>query len=192
MAAQYPARIDRAAELVSEDSPLVIDRRLENHCYGGQTRDQIVDRGLKMAFKYPNSHYMCWQLALETQDQYLAAGLFEAGLQDLYLPDRGKTSDNEQHSLAIACGGIGRDDVAMQLLKAGGPEQPPDNLCLLANRTFVRRAIWRSGADVPTPALGLPCGERYANGCTCRVRGCRRGQQTVARSNPASAARRAG
>jgi len=131
LAAQYPERIDRAAELVSEDWPIVIDRRLANRCYGGQTRDEIVARGLKMAFKYPNSHYMCWQLALETQDQYLAAALYEAGLQDLYLPDMGKASDNEQLYLAAACEGIGRDDVAMEVLSEGGPDQSTENLFML-------------------------------------------------------------
>jgi hypothetical protein len=130
-ASKYPQWIDRAAELTSEDCPIVIYCRLAEQCYGGQSREAVFARGLRVAAKYPNAHSMVRDLAWQTQDQFLVAGLLEAGLQDLYLPGVGKEAENGQLALAMICGGIGRDDVAMELLSEGGPEQPPDNLCAL-------------------------------------------------------------
>ena len=130
LAAQFPAWVDRAAELASEDSPFVIDCRLRNGCYGSQTRDKIVDRGIRTAAKFPNSHSLLTSLAANTLDRSMSASLMAASLLDQYQTGTGSKAD-EQRDLAEYCAELSRDDVAMELLSEEGPNQPGSNLYLL-------------------------------------------------------------
>jgi hypothetical protein len=130
LAVQMPDWIDFAAMLVSEDSPLVIYCRLNNMCYGSQTREAIVERGLKAAAKFPNSHDLLVALARNANDPALSCSLLSSSLLDRSLTGTGR-KDEEETVLAQYCELVGRDDIAMELMSRLGPEQSQGNLYLL-------------------------------------------------------------
>jgi tetratricopeptide (TPR) repeat protein len=124
LASQYGYWLNDAAELVSEDSPLVISCRLGKGYYGSQNLQAIVDRGLKAAAKYPNSHNLVWGVAANADDSWMSASLLTSCLLDRYWPsfsDQDKAS--LKLSLAVCCGRTGRDDLAMELLSGEDPQQ---------------------------------------------------------------------
>jgi hypothetical protein len=130
LTAQLPQWLDHAEALVSPDAPMVLARRLENKCYGSQTLAQIIERGLKAAAKYPNSHELVNDLGMATPDKLMAASLFAASMLDLYMPATDEQGD-ETYDLAWMCDQIGRDDVAMEFLSGLGTEQPKYQFDLL-------------------------------------------------------------
>jgi hypothetical protein len=130
LAEQYPYWLDAAAQLVSEDSPVIIECRLGKGYRGSQNLQSIVNRGLRAAAKYPNSHYMVKDVALNADDAWMSASLYTSSLLDRYLPGFSDKA-TAQVNLAQFCSMAGRDDIAMELLSGEDPRQPKTNLYLL-------------------------------------------------------------
>jgi hypothetical protein len=122
LASQYGHWLNDAAELVSEDSPLVITCRLRNGYYGSQNLQSIVDRGLKAAAKYPNSHELVWAVATNADDCWMSASLLTSCLLDRFWPGFSDKASLKL-GLAVYCGRTGRDDIAMELLSGEDPQQ---------------------------------------------------------------------
>jgi hypothetical protein len=127
LAAEFPNWLDSAAQRASENSPIVIQCRLWHDCYGSETRDAIVERGLKVAAKYPNALNLVSELALKTNDSWMSASLLTCSLLDRYWPGIDSKS-TEKQNLAFYCSRIGHEDISMELLSGEGPDQPRENL----------------------------------------------------------------
>ena len=146
LAAQYAGWLNSAARLVSEDAPLVIECRLENGCYGSQNLQTIVDRGLKAAAQYPNSHYLVKAVARSADDAWMSASLLTSSLLDRYLPGFSDTA-TVKANLARYCSRAGRDDITMELLSGEDPvRQPKTNLYLLLE-SLCRAGQYSQAAD---------------------------------------------
>jgi hypothetical protein len=138
LALKLPYWLAKAEELVSPDSPLVLERRLRDKMFALDTPEQVIERGLKAAAAYPNSHDLLCYLARETPDRFMAASLMAASLQDRYMPGV-SDKENQLANLALNCDQIERNDVAVELLQSPQLQQDPQN------RQFLLTALSRSG-----------------------------------------------
>jgi hypothetical protein len=131
---EYLRCLEHAYQLAGPDNPFVLAHRLETGEYLGLSRADILRKGLEDAAKYPNAHYLLEELAYSfmnpgegTPDYEMAASLFLADEDNLYLPGTGEKYDS-QLRLAQACVRIGRSDIAAEVLGGGGQDQPQYNL----------------------------------------------------------------
>jgi tetratricopeptide (TPR) repeat protein len=146
LAAQFPNWLSSAARLASENSAIVIQCRLWHDCYGSETSDAIVERGLKVAAKYPNADNLVSELALKSNDAWMSASLLTSTLLNHYMP--GYVDDAAiQRNLAFYCSAVGREDIAMEMLSKGGPQQPQDNFYDLLE-SLTRAGRYSEAADM--------------------------------------------
>lgn len=127
VAAEYPQWLNHAADIATEDSPIVLEGRLRNNCYGSENASATIDRGTKVAAKYPNAYSLIYQLGRQTVNPWMSASLLSCGLLNLYQPGNGKKM-NELIGIAHASDEVGRDDITMELLSEAGPTQPQASL----------------------------------------------------------------
>jgi hypothetical protein len=152
LAAKLPQWLDRAEALASPDSPTIMDCRFRNECYGSGSGSgsgsaaQLVERALKVAERYPNSHHLLVTLGLRVRDRFLAASLFTASLRDRSLTGTG-VKDDEMYDLAWMAHQIGRDDVTMELLSVMGPQQAKYHFDLLLE-ALCRGGRYAEAADL--------------------------------------------
>jgi hypothetical protein len=132
MVSQYGFYLNDAAKLTSEDNPLILDCRINKRYYGNFNRVDVQNRALRVAAKYPNSHYLVRSLAQNLQDPWMSASLIVSAMQDRFLPGF-SDKDVLQYDLAYEAMETVRDDVAMQMLSALGEKQQQGSLYRLLN-----------------------------------------------------------
>src|SRR5262249_14744828 len=123
IAGQYGYYLNDAADLTSEDNPIVLDCRISKHYYGNLDRFDMLKRARKVVEKFPNSHYLVRSIAQELDDPWMAASLLVSAMQDRFLPG---FSDKAllQYDLSKEASETVRDDIALQMLSALGEKQP--------------------------------------------------------------------
>jgi hypothetical protein len=185
LASQYQYWLNTAAGMASEDSPLIIECRLGRGYYGSQNLQSVVDRGLKTAEKYPNSHFLVRDVAESADDAWMSASLLTSSLLDRYLTG---FSDKALLTVRLAnfCGVTGHDDIAMELLSAEGAHPPQNNLYMLL-RSLSRGGRYAEAADfyqLLGPTFDPTTSKWMAPyGALCGIRGRRDGPDAVGRQN---------
>ena len=134
----YEHCLDETYQLLSPAHPFVLAHRLDTGNYGEMDRRTFLELALKSAGRFPNSYNLLQELAIAyvtqhegTPDYEMAASLAAANISNLFLTGNGNKY-NAQAVLAEACIGLGRPDIAAQVLIQAGAGQPEFNLRLYA------------------------------------------------------------
>jgi len=124
LAAEYPAWLDRAELLVGADSPSIAALRLKQACRTGRLTSDVLNHGLELAAKYPNSHELLHALVdTLTDERYgpadsdLAAEISIAALNSKYVPGSAAATDHMRAHLAQALMELGHNHAAEQQLR---------------------------------------------------------------------------